>query len=64
MKMKVTVLVKDKNNQLIYSEDYFINDKSDIPAISDKVAEKMSELEDKYPYPEYEVEQNISFINE
>ncbi len=62
MKMKVNLLVKDKENNIVLSEEYIINDKSDIPKVSSKISERMVYLEKKYPFPEYEVEQQLSII--
>jgi len=63
MKMKVTLVVKDKDNNIVHSEDFIINNKGEIPEVSDKVAKRMVELENKYPHPEYEVEQNLSLVS-
>ena len=59
--MKIRVQVKDQDNNIIYYEDYYIKDRSEINEVAQKVSAKMVELEKKYPYPQYEVEQNISF---
>lgn len=64
MIMKITLLVKDTNsNQIVYSEEFFIKDKSQIPEISDKVADKTVELEEKFPFPNYEIEQQLDWVN-
>ncbi len=62
--MKIRVLVKDKDNNIIYYEDFFIKDKTEIAEISSRVSDKIIELEKKYPYPDYEVEQLVSFENQ
>jgi hypothetical protein len=59
--MKIRVTVKDKDNNIVYYEDFFIKDRSEITEISSIVSDKIIELEKKYPYPDYEVEQNVSF---
>lgn len=59
--MKIRVAVKDKDNNIVYYEDFFIKDRTEIPEISSIVSDKIIELEKKYPYPDYEVEQNIAF---
>ncbi|MFN3478721.1 MAG: hypothetical protein ACK4ZM_05100 [bacterium] len=60
--MKVTLVVKSKDGNIIYSEEFLANQKSDLPNLSSSVANKMVELEKKYPYPDYEVEQLLSFF--
>ncbi|MCS6956074.1 MAG: hypothetical protein NZM44_06955 [Candidatus Calescibacterium sp.] len=62
--MKITIVVKDKEGNLVYSEDFFVKQKSDILDISSKVSDKIVELEQKYPYPEYTVEQSLSWVHE
>ncbi|MGB9638763.1 MAG: hypothetical protein ACP5RD_05605 [bacterium] len=59
--MKIRLYVKDKDNNIVYYEDFFIKDRSEINEVSAKVSDKMVELEKKYPYPDYEVEQSVSF---
>lgn len=59
--MKIRVTVKDKDNNIVYYEDFFIKDRSEIAEISSIVSDKIIELEKRYPYPDYEVEQNVSF---
>lgn len=62
MALKVNVIVKDKNGNVIYSEEFLAKEKSDFPDLSSSVAKKMVELEKKFPYPDYEVEQVLSFV--
>jgi len=59
--MKIRVTVKDKDNNIVYYEDFFIKDRSEIAQISSIVSDKIIELEKRYPYPDYEVEQKVSF---
>jgi len=59
--MKIRVNVKDKDNNIVYYEDFFIKDRSEIAQISSIVSDKIIELEKRYPYPYYEVEQNVRF---
>ncbi|MEM3394366.1 MAG: hypothetical protein QXY79_04905 [Candidatus Methanomethylicia archaeon] len=62
--MKIRVLVKDKDNNIIYYEDFFMKQRSQINEVSSKVSDKIIELESKYPYPDYEIDQNVSFENQ
>lgn len=65
MIMKISVVVKEvSSGQIIYTEDYFVKNKSEIPLISKKVSDRLIELENKYEYPTYEVEQLLSWVPE
>ncbi|MEN3015677.1 MAG: hypothetical protein ABDH21_06465 [bacterium] len=64
MIMKITITVKDKGGNIVHKEDFFIKEKSQILQISEKVSDKIVELEGRYPYPEYEIEQNLSWVDQ
>ncbi|MCS7244340.1 MAG: hypothetical protein RMJ36_06380 [Candidatus Calescibacterium sp.] len=64
MVMKIEVVVKDKEGNIVFSEYFLVKQKSDILYISSIVSDKIVELERKYPYPEYTVEQYLSWVKD
>ncbi|MCS7164696.1 MAG: hypothetical protein RMJ51_00195 [Candidatus Calescibacterium sp.] len=62
--MKIELIVKDKDGNQIYTEPFFVKQKSDIMDVSGNISKRIFELESKYPYPDYQIEQKLSWIQE